>query len=111
MVDTDAVDPQTKVLMSILQGFNSPCHCYHFICVIGKETTDLLNERMRSIYMEINALGIKNNESTSCNRLGLKPLNISNPADMSGHWKAIGSGGAAKVKTQFCNCWSFNHVK
>jgi hypothetical protein len=95
--DMAMCDPITKQPL-VFQGpdslVQSRNYCFPYRLTVEKDTKESFGG-LRPVYYDFTSGNISR-------RLGFCPLKMSHPGDMKHHWGAIGRGGAAKVKSQFC---------
>jgi hypothetical protein len=73
--------------------------CFPFKMIFTRDTKSLYKEQFKDCFDFFGRL-----RDEGLPEMGIRPINVSSPQDMSSIWKAIGRGGGCKVKIYFCYC-------
>lgn len=69
-------------------------HCYPVYCRLGKDSKEVIQEKIGPIYRELTAAILE---------MGWA-VKVVYSGDMAYHWRATGKGGGCKNKKFFCHC-------
>jgi hypothetical protein len=101
ILDPRAIDPMTNLPIGLAgsKKVQSRDLCFPFKMILTRDTKSLYQEHFKDFFDFFSRL---NREGLP--QLGIYPIMVSSPQDMSSMWKALGRGGGCKVKTFFCYC-------
>jgi hypothetical protein len=101
ILDPRAIDPISHLPIGLdgSKKVQSRDLCFPFKMILTRDTKTLYHEHFKDFFdffARLNREGLP--------ELGIQPIMVSSPQDMSSMWKALGRGGGCKVKTFFCYC-------
>jgi hypothetical protein len=101
ILDPRAIDPISHLPIGLdgSKKVQSRDLCFPFKMILTRDTKTLYHEHFKDFFDFFSRL---NREGLP--ELGIQPIMVSSPQDMSSMWKALGRGGGCKVKTFFCYC-------
>jgi hypothetical protein len=101
ILDPRAIDPISHLPIGLdgSKKVQSRDLCFPFKMMLTRDTKTLYHEHFKDFFdffARLNREGLP--------ELGIQPIMVSSPQDMSSMWKALGWAGGCKVKTFFCYC-------